>query len=297
MPDQQQKIIEVWNGGITMSNQKNVWFVTGASKGMGVEIVDQLLKKDYRVVATARNPEVIMEHFGKNDNLIALKLDIKNESDSQDAVRKALEMFGRIDVLVNNAGFAQLGVFEEISEEQVREQMEVNVFGTMKVTRAVLPVMRKQGYGTLVTTTSMMGLLSMEGGSVYSASKYALEGWMDGLRAEVQQFGIRCLTLEPGPFRTDFVNKSNSAKFSKDQFSDYDTARKRLHDFYFDGHGTQPGDPTKLALALIEIVESEEMPTYFIAGKGLIKGLEAYYLKRIETYKKWFELSEGTFFE
>lgn len=190
-----------------------------------------------------------------------------------------------------------LGYFEETSEELIGRQMETNVFGTMKLTRAVLPMMRKQGSGSIIVFSSAMGIVSMEGGSVYSASKFALEGWIEGMKIELKPFGIRCMLVEPGPFRTDFVNEKTSVKFSDLEIDDYKEQREAMHDVYVSFHGKEPGDPAKLAKALMTAVNDSNPPLRLLLGKGMVGLVDQYYKGRLSEYEAWREVSESTNFE
>ncbi|MGA2107613.1 MAG: SDR family oxidoreductase [Syntrophorhabdales bacterium] len=214
--------------------QKNdqVWFITGANKGMGAAIAKEALSRGYKVVATARNPERAGGILGNSPNLLIAKLDITNGEQVQSAVNGAMDRFGRIDVLVDNAGYALLGFFEEMSEKLIRQQIETNVFGTMKVTRAVLPLMRTQGSGLVIVFSSTSGIRAVGGSSMYSASKFALEGWTEGMSADLKPFGIRCMLVEPGPFRTDFANVETSMTFSDLEIDDYKQQRETLYNTF-----------------------------------------------------------------
>ncbi|MGU3472564.1 SDR family oxidoreductase [Paenibacillus sp. D51F] len=267
-----------------------VWLITGSNKGIGAAIAKEALNQGYKVVAAARKTEGMETKLGDSPNLLITQLDITNENQVQAVVQAAMEQFGRIDVLVNNAGYGQLGYFEEISEEQLRQQMETNVFGTMRLTRAVLPIMRKQRSGTVMVFSSMMGLMSIPGGSVYSASKFALEGWAEGLNTELKPFGIQVLLVEPGPFRTDFTNKQSSAKFSDLQIDDYSAQRNSMHDFYFEGE--QFGDPAKLAKALMRVAGDANPPFRWLAGKGMVDAVIQHYQRRLAEYESWRVVSD-----
>lgn len=279
---------------MTKANEQ-VWFITGANKGIGAAIAKEALGQGHRVVATARKTEEMENTLGSSPNLLISNLDITNDDQVQASVQAAMAKFGRIDVLVNNAGYGQLGFFEETSEDQIRQQMETNVFGTMRLTRAVLPIMRKQRSGNVIVFSSMMGLMSIPGGSVYSASKFALEGWAEGLRSELQPFGIRCMIVEPGPFRTDFTNKQTSAKFSEFEIEDYAEQRKTMHDFYFAGE--QFGDPSKLAKALIKVANDANPPLRWLAGTGMVGAVVQHFQRRISEYEAWREVSDNTNFD
>lgn len=280
-----------------MANTNNqVWFITGANKGLGAAIAKEALDKGYKVIATARKTEGMEVTLGDSPNLLIAKLDITNEEQVQSAVNAALEQFGRIEVLVNNAGYDQLGYFEETSEEQIRQQMETNVFGTMKLTRAVLPTMRKQRSGSVIVINSVVGITAVEGGSVYSASKFALEGWMEGLNIELKPFGIRCMLVEPGPFRTDFSNEQTSAKFSDIEIGDYAQQRELMHNFYISFHKNEPGDPAKFAKALMRGVNHSNPPFRLIGGNGMVDYINQYLQGRQSEYEAWREVSDNTNF-
>lgn len=175
--------------------------------------------------------------------------------------------------------------------------METNVFGTMRLTRVVLPIMRKQRSGHVMVFSSMMGLMSIPGGAVYSASKFALEGWAEGLSTELKPFGIRSMIVEPGPFRTDFTNLQTSAKFSENEIEieDYAEQRNTMHDFYFEGQ--QFGDPAKLAKALIKVANDANPPLRWLAGTGMVGVVIHHYQGCLSEYKAWREISDNTNFE
>ncbi len=281
-----------------MSEKNNqVWFITGTNKGMGAEIAKEAVSKGYKVVATARNSESARQILGNSPNLLIVSLDITNDEQVQSAISTAVNRFGRIDVLVNNAGYALLGFFEEMSETLIRQQMETNVFGTMKVTRAVLPIMRKQGSGMIVVFSSTSGIRAVGGSSIYSASKFALEGWTEGLNADLKPFGIRCLLVEPGPFRTDFANFATSLKFTDIEIDDYKEQREALYKTFSSLHQNQPGDPAKLARALMSVVNASNPPLRFLAGKAAVNAVDQYFAARGEEYKTWRELSSSTDFD
>jgi NAD(P)-dependent dehydrogenase (short-subunit alcohol dehydrogenase family) len=276
----------------TMAGKNDqVWFITGTNKGMGAEIAKAALKEGYKVVATARNPEGTQKILGTSPNLLVLPLDITNDEQVESAVTTAMDRFGRIDVLVNNAGYALLGFFEEMSEKAIRQQMETNVFGTMKVTRAVLPAMRRQGSGMIVVFSSTSGIRAVGGSSIYSASKFALEGWAEGLSSDVKPFGIRCLLVEPGPFRTDFANFGTSLKFTDIEVDDYKERREALYKGFDALNQTQPGDPVKLAKALVVVVNSPEPPLRLLGGKAAVGAVEQYLTARRAEYEAWRETS------
>jgi NAD(P)-dependent dehydrogenase (short-subunit alcohol dehydrogenase family) len=278
-------------------NTDHVWFITGANKGMGADIAKEALSSGYRVVATARDTETARQILGDSPNLLIVPLDITSDEQVQSAVAAAMDRFGGIDVLVNNAGYALLGFFEEMSETVIRQQMETNLFGTMKVTRAVLPIMRKQGSGRVIVMSSASGIRAVGGSSIYSASKFALEGWTEGLHADLAPFGIRCLLVEPGPFRTDFANFDTSLKFTDLTIDDYAEQREGLRKAFSSLHQNQPGDPAKLAKAIIAVVNSPNPPLRLLAGKAVVNTVDQYLTARRAEYAVWRETSMNMDFE
>jgi NAD(P)-dependent dehydrogenase (short-subunit alcohol dehydrogenase family) len=279
--------------------QKNdqVWFITGANKGMGAAIAKEALNRGYNVIATARNPERARGILGNSPNLLIAKLDITDDGQVQSAVNAAIDRFGRIDVLVNNAGYALLGFFEEMSEKLIRQQMETNVFGTMKVTRAVLPLMRTQGSGLVIVMSSASGIRAVGGSSIYSASKFALEGWTEGMSADLKPLGIRCMLVEPGPFRTDFANFDTSLAFSDLKIDEYEQRREALYNSFASLNQTQPGDPAKLAKALMTVVNASNPPLRLLAGKAAVGAVDQYLNGRRAEYEAWREISASTDFD
>lgn len=274
-----------------------VWFITGANKGMGAAIAKEALDRGHKVVATARNPKSAAEILGDSPNLLIVKLDITDDEQVRLAIIAAIDRFGRIDVLVNNAGYALLGFFEEMSEKLIRQQMETNVFGTMKVTRAVLPLMRKQGSGLVIVMSSASGVRAVGGSSIYSASKFALEGWTEGISADLKPFGIRCLLVEPGPFRTDFADFDTSLAFSDLKIDDYGERRDALYNTFASLNQTQPGDPAKLARALVTVANAPNPPLRLLAGKAAVAAVDQYLNGRRTEYEAWREISLNTDFD
>lgn len=250
-----------------------VWFITGASRGMGVNFVEEALANGDKVIATARNLDSLKEKFGERDNLLNLPLDITNVESINNAVSKSIEKFNTIDVLINNAGIFYGGFFEELSSNQVRNQFETNVFGTFEVTRAVLPFMRKQKRGKIVTLSSLAGLSGAAFNSMYSASKFALEGWMESLSQEVNEFGIQTIIVEPGFFRTEFLT-NESTTYGDIEINDYEQISQETKQFFKKQNGNQVGDPRKLAQALIKVVGMENPPLRFIAGSDSIEAAQ-----------------------
>ncbi|MDQ0894844.1 SDR family NAD(P)-dependent oxidoreductase [Agromyces ramosus] len=253
-----------------MSDSK-VWFITGAARGMGVDIVNAALAAGHSVVATARDAARVTEVFGERENLLPVALDITDENAAQAAVDATVARFGRIDVLVNNAGLFYAGFFEEISPEQFRHQMEVNFFGPLNVTRAVLPVMRNQRSGQVVTFSSTAGLIGQEFVAAYCASKFALEGWMESIRFDLAPYGITTTVVEPGFFRTELLVEGSSTLWPELSIPDYADRTKATIEGWKSVNGKQPGDPAKLAAALISVVDRDEPPLRWLAGADAVQ--------------------------
>jgi NAD(P)-dependent dehydrogenase (short-subunit alcohol dehydrogenase family) len=253
--------------------EKKVWFVTGAGRGMGIDIARAALAAGDAVVATGRNREKVVEAVGAADDLLAVKLDITDPADAEAAVQAAVERFGRIDVLVNNAGNFYAGFFEEIPPEHFLAQIETNLFGPLNVTRAVLPVMRAQRSGLIVTMSSIAGIAGAEFNSAYAASKFALEGWMESLTPEVAPFGIRTMLVEPGFFRTDLLT-NDSTVWPEPSIEDYAERTRQTVVAWQGMNGKQGGDPAKLAAALVQIALGDEQPLRWVAGADAVDAVE-----------------------
>ncbi|MCO8310954.1 oxidoreductase [Pseudomonas mandelii] len=242
------------------------WFITGASRGLGREIARAALKGGDQVVATARNPEWIKSGLpGFGDRLLALALDVTNQDAIEAAVDKAVKHFGRIDVLINNAGYGQLGAFEELSVSAIEKQFATNLFGVFAVTRAVLPVMRSQRAGHILTVSSTAGIIGFDGASIYCATKFALEGWSESLSLELAQFGIRTTVVEPGGFRTDFLD-SSSVAYSDISIPDYAAYSSKRKDALDEYNHNQGGDPVKFGKTITILVATQEPPVRFAVG-------------------------------
>lgn len=243
-----------------------VWLVTGASRGLGREITRAALDVGETVVATARSADAVRGACGgENDRLHALALDITDAAVANSVAAETTERFGAIDVLVNNAGYAELGFFETFTDAAVRRQFEVNLFGTMNVARAVAPYMRERRAGLIVTISSVSGLVSSGGGAVYSASKFAIEGWMEGFAEELAPMGVRSLLVEPGMLRTDFMDRK-SASFGSIDIPDYAVAIEQYRAFVDGANGNQPGDPKRLAARIVALASQDETPPRLIFG-------------------------------
>ncbi|TFV89865.1 SDR family NAD(P)-dependent oxidoreductase [Blastococcus sp. CT_GayMR16] len=254
-------------------SDKKVWFVTGAGRGMGVDIALAALAAGHAVVATGRDPERVGAAVGPHDDLLTVALDITDPASARAAVDAAVERFGRIDVLVNNAGNFYAGFFEEITPEDFRAQIETNLFGPLNVTRAVLPVMRAQRAGHVVTISSTAGLIGGEFTSAYAASKFALEGWMESLTPEVAPFGIRTTVVEPGFFRTDLLT-AGSTNYAEPSIDDYAERTRQTVAAWNDMNGRQGGDPAKLAVSLVQVATQENPPLRWVAGADAVQGVE-----------------------
>src|SRR3954449_9839692 len=252
---------------------KKVWIITGAGRGMGVDIARAALAAGNAVVATGRNTNVVTRAIGASDDLLAVKLDVTSPEDAKAAVATAVDRFGRIDVLLNNAGNFYAGFFEEITPDDFRAQVETNLFGPLNVTRAVLPVMRARRSGIVVTIGSTAGLIGQEFCSAYAASKFALEGFMESLAPEVAPLGIHTMVVEPGFFRTDLLTPE-STSYAESSIDDYTERTKQTIQAWNSMNGQQGGDPAKLATALIGLATSSEPPVRWIAGADAIAGVE-----------------------
>lgn len=246
-----------------------VWLITGAGRGMGVDITKAALAAGYIVVATGRNIDSVFKAIGKSENLLVVRLDVTSAADAEAAVNAAVEKFGRIDVLVNNAANFYAGFFEELTIDQIDRQLKTSLFGPMIVTRAVLPIMRKQGSGHIISISSTAGLTSFEFCSAYSASKFGLEGWMRSLQVEVAPFGIKTTIVNPGFFRTELLTEQ-STNYADNPIADYDERRVQQIEFWKGANGQQSGDPAKLAKALLTIANEEQPPLRFLAGADAV---------------------------
>jgi NAD(P)-dependent dehydrogenase (short-subunit alcohol dehydrogenase family) len=270
-----------------------VWFITGSGRGMGVDIARAALDAGYRVVATARDGAKAAAAVGNRENLFTVDLDITDLASVADAVDAAVARFGRIDVLVNNAGTFQAGSFEEVSPEQFRAQMETNFFGPLNLTRAVLPIMRQQRSGHVITITSTAGIVSSSPfGTAYAASKFALEGWMEGLREELKPFGIKATAVEPGFFRTELLVEGASTFWPELVINDYADTAETIQ-MWKSMNGKQAGDPAKLAANLIKVVQLAEAPARWVAGADAVEAVTRKGHTLIDQAGAFLDLSTG----
>jgi NAD(P)-dependent dehydrogenase (short-subunit alcohol dehydrogenase family) len=252
---------------------RKVWLVTGAGRGMGVDIAKAALAAGHAVVATGRDPERVTAAIGAHDDLLAVKLDVTNPDDAMAAVQAAVDKFGRVDVLINNAGNFVAGFFEEISPDDFRAQIETNLFGPLNVTRAVLPVMRQQRSGLVIAISSTGGIVGQEFCSAYSASKFGIEGWIESLAPEVAPYGIHTMVVEPGFFRTDLLTPE-STKYAEPSIEDYAKRTTQTVANWNSMNGKQGGDPAKLAEALVTLTSQDEPPIRWVAGADAVATVE-----------------------
>jgi NAD(P)-dependent dehydrogenase (short-subunit alcohol dehydrogenase family) len=254
-------------------SDEQVWIITGSARGLGVDISKAALTAGHAVVATGRNPERVTGAVGEHEDLLAVRLDVTDPSDADTAVKAALERFGRIDVLVNNAANFYAGFFEEITPQDFRAQIETTLFGPVNVTRSVLPVMRAQRAGLVVTISSTAGIATGEFVSAYGASKFGVEGWMEAMAPEIAPFGIRTMLVEPGFFRTELLTPE-STSYARSTIEDYAERTRATVAGWTAMNGQQSGDPKKLAKALIELASLDDPPFRFPAGEDALETFE-----------------------
>lgn len=247
----------------------DVWLITGAGRGLGLDIAKAALAAGHKVVATGRNTEKVARAIGESENLLVVKLDVTSAADAKAAAQATLERFGRIDVLVNNAASFYAGYFEELTPEQMDRQLATSLLGPMNVTRAFLPAMRQQRSGRIVSISSTAGLMGFEFCTAYSASKFGLDGWMEALQTEVAPFGIETMIVNPGFFRTELLT-DESTNYAEPAVEDYHEQRTAQIAFWRSQNGKQGGDPAKLARALITLTDQDELPRRFLAGADAI---------------------------
>jgi NAD(P)-dependent dehydrogenase (short-subunit alcohol dehydrogenase family) len=270
------------------------WFITGASRGFGVEIAKAALAAGDRVVATGRDRLAVARAVGEDgENLISVALDVTRADQAHDAVSAAVARFGGIDVLVNNAGYGHLGVFEQQTIEDAEAQFATNLFGVFKVTWAVLPVMRAARSGHIFNISSIAGVRGGEAGSLYSASKFALEGFSESLSKEIAPFDVKVTIVEPGFFRTDFL-APESVRFGAGEIADYAETNARLKAFYAQRNGAQAGDPAKLAEVLVRLSNEAEPPLRFAAGSDAAEIVQTKLTGMLAEFERWRDLTVST---
>ncbi|MEJ8655055.1 SDR family NAD(P)-dependent oxidoreductase [Streptomyces sp. MS1.AVA.4] len=270
------------------------WFVTGASRGIGAEIARAALAEGNNVVVGVRNPERVPDDLKNSDRVLAVALDVSDNDSIPQAVEAAVDRFGGIDVLVNNAGRGLLGALEEITDAEARSLFDLNVFGLINVTRAVLPVMRKQGSGKLVHIGSRSGFEGEPGVSLYSASKFAVAGVSEALAAEMAPFGIQSMVVEPGVFRTDFLDAS-SLSVAANRIADYDNTPAHVTlDWIDKANHAQLGDPVKGAALIVEVTSGDKLPTHLYLGRDTLERIEAKVRQISNDVSAWREKSTAT---
>ena len=272
-----------------------VWFITGASKGFGMELTKVALENGGRVVATARNPKMIEDAFGEQDRLLVLKLDVTNEQQANEVVDAALKQFGQIDILVNNAGRGLVGAVEEVTAEEARAAIAVNVEGTLNVSRAALPSMRARRSGHILNLSSVGGFASWPGWGIYCATKFMVEGFSEAMHAELKPLGIKVTIVEPGPFRTDFLDESSLAR-TRNIINDYSETAGAARSWADDSHNAQPGDPRKAAAAMVKITQVENPPLRLQLGADCVSRVETKLVQVKQELEAWRELAESTAF-
>jgi NAD(P)-dependent dehydrogenase (short-subunit alcohol dehydrogenase family) len=275
-----------------MTTDKKTWLITGAGRGMGVDFAKAALVAGHNVAAAGRNPDAVAEALGDSDDLLVVKLDVTSVRGAEAAVQAAVERFGRIDVLVNNAASFYAGYFEELTPAQMQAQLAVSLIGPMNVTRAVLPVMRKQRSGHVVTISSSAAFAGFEYSSAYAASKFGVDGWMESLAPEVAPFGIHATVVNPGFFRTELLTKE-STSYAEPSIDEYAERSAAQREFWAGMNGQQGGDPAKLAQALLTITELEQPPLRFIAGADAIALAEQKLAERQQQIDAFRELSSS----
>jgi NAD(P)-dependent dehydrogenase (short-subunit alcohol dehydrogenase family) len=254
-------------------SDKKVWLVTGAGRGLGVDIAKAALAAGHAVVASGRNLDRVASVLGAHDDLLVVALDVTDPAAAEVAVRAAVDRFGRLDVLVNNAGNFNAGFFEELSPAEFRAQIETTLFGPVNLTRAALPIMRSQRAGLVVTISSTAGIVGGEFLSAYAASKFGVEGWQESLAPEIAPFGIRTLLVEPGFFRTELLTPE-STKYAESSIADYTERTAQTVAAWKSMNGQQGGDPAKLADALVRLAALDEPPLRFPAGADAVATFE-----------------------
>ncbi len=271
------------------------WFITGASRGFGAKIAALALRRGDNVVATARNPEDVIRGLGEHPSLLALTLDVTQETQARAAVAAAVDRFGQLDVLLNNAGYGLMGAVEEATHDEVERIYRTNVFGLLNVTRAVLPYMRAQRSGRILNISSIGGYRSGPGFGVYSSTKFAVEGLSESLRAELAPLGIYVTVVEPGYFRTDFLD-AQSLSISPQRIDDYNGTAGVVRERVVDLNHRQPGDPERLAEVLFRFADTPEPPVRLPLGSDTVAAIEAKHASDRAILESWAEVSRSTDF-
>lgn len=276
------------------ANKSPVWFISGCSTGFGRELAQQTIARGFNVVVTARDPAKVADLVEGHDNALALALDVTQQASIDKAVSAALEKFGTVDVLVNNAGYGYQSSVEEGEEQAIRDQFDANVFGLFALTRAVLPAMRKARSGHVINITSVAGFIGFASSGYYSASKHAVEGWSDSLAQEAGPLGINVTCIEPGPFRTDWAGRSLHQTPSKlPDYAETAAARMKSTSEY---SGTQKGDPARAAKAMIAITEHDNPPRHLVLGAWGYEAVTEKLKERLAQIEAWKQTSVKTDF-
>lgn len=274
---------------------KKVWFVTGASKGLGLALVKKLLEQGYRVVATSRTLQSLHSEIGEqSEHFLPLEVSLTDPENVKSAIGKSIEYFGQLDVMVNNAGYGQIGTLEELSDEEARANFDINVFGTLNVIRNAMPYLRKQRSGHIFNISSIGGYSgNFPGWGIYCATKFAVAGLTESLAEEIKDFGVKATVVYPGYFRTDFLSKE-SVRTPENVIEEYEAARNSEQAHLDEINGNQPNDPEKGAEAIIKISEEQYPPVHFLLGSGAAEALD----KKFEMMKgeadKWESLTLST---
>jgi NADP-dependent 3-hydroxy acid dehydrogenase YdfG len=274
---------------------QRVWFITGASTGFGLQLAEQTLRAGHKVIATARKPEQIANlGYHYSDRCLVLPLDVTNQTQIDSAVTLAIAKFGRVDVLVNNAGYGVAGAVEEVSEAEFMPMFETNVFGLLRVTRAFLPHLRKQRSGHILNLSSIGGVVASPGMGYYNATKFAVEGISEALAAEVAPLGIRVTIIEPGPFRTDFLGRSGVV--AKTRIADYDATAGNMRKYFAENDGKQKGDPVRAVHAMMQVVESPNPPLRLLLGASALQRLRSKLANWEKEIDAWEQVTVGADF-
>lgn len=274
---------------------KKVWFVTGASKGLGLALIKKLLEQNYRVAATTRNVQSLISEIGTtSETFLPLEVSLTDNENVQSAIAKTIEHFGQLDVVVNNAGYGQLGTLEELSDKEARANFDVNVFGTLNVIRNAMPHLRQQRSGHIFNISSIGGYSgNFPGWGIYCSTKFAVAGLTEALAEEIKDFGVKATVVYPGYFRTDFLSKE-SVRIPENSIPEYEAARNSEQAHLDEINGNQPNDPDKGAEAIIAISEVENPPVHFLLGSGTDEYLNNKIQWITGDAKKWSELTFST---
>lgn len=272
-----------------------VWFVTGASKGLGLALIKKLLEQNYRVAATTRNVQSLISEIGTtSETFLPLEVSLTDNENVQSAIAKTIEHFGQLDVVVNNAGYGQLGTLEELSDKEARANFDVNVFGTLNVIRNAMPHLRQQRSGHIFNISSIGGYSgNFPGWGIYCSTKFAVAGLTEALAEEIKDFGVKATVVYPGYFRTDFLSKE-SVRTPENSIPEYEAARNSEQAHLDEINGNQPNDPDKGAEAIIAISEVENPPVHFLLGSGTDEYLNNKIQIITDDAKKWSELTFST---